>query len=153
MTQKEAIAEIERLLDCAKKLQGPQAFVDFRPVPALEMALAALRGPTTAQPKGATYIDKICHKLYDEPKGCWEKTNYVCRICGGHLKTYYCEERLYLVGCVDCGTLALVKTTSPSAAAAAAGNAPGIATQAPRHETTEHSTWHEWIKERFGGVR
>ena len=43
MTREEAIAEIERLLDCAKKLQGPQTFVDFRPVPALEMALAALR--------------------------------------------------------------------------------------------------------------
>lgn len=43
MTREEAIAEIERLLDCAKKLQGPQTFVEFRPVPALEMALAALR--------------------------------------------------------------------------------------------------------------
>lgn len=43
MTREEAIAEIERLLDCAKKLQGPQTFVDFRPVPALEMALSALR--------------------------------------------------------------------------------------------------------------
>ena len=43
MTREEAIAEIERLLDCAKKLEGPQTFVEFRPVPALEMALAALR--------------------------------------------------------------------------------------------------------------
>lgn len=42
MTLEKAIAEIERLLDWAKKLQGPQTFVDFRPVPALEMALAAL---------------------------------------------------------------------------------------------------------------
>lgn len=45
-----------------------------------------------ANEKGATYLDKICHKLYDEPKGCWEKTDYVCHHCGGHLKTYYCEE-------------------------------------------------------------
>ena len=43
MTREEAIAEIERLLDCAKKLEGPQTFVEFRPAPALEMALAALR--------------------------------------------------------------------------------------------------------------
>lgn len=106
-----------------------------------------------ASEKGATYLDKICHKLYDEPKGCWEKTDYVCHHCGGHLKTYYCEERLYLVGCVDCRTLTLVKTTSPGAAAAAAGHAPGIAAEAPQHETTEHSTWHEWIAGRFGGVR
>lgn len=37
--------------------------------------------------------------------------------------------------------------------AAAAGNAPGIAAEAPQHETTEHSTWHEWIAGRFGDVR
>lgn len=67
--------------------------------------------------KGATYLDKLCHKFYDEPKDRGEKTDYVCRLCGGPLETYYCEERLYLVRCVDCGTLALVKTTSPQAAA------------------------------------
>lgn len=67
--------------------------------------------------KGATYLDKLCHRFYDEPKGCGKKTDYVCRLCGGPLETYYCEERLYLVKCVDCGTLALVKTTSPEAAA------------------------------------
>ena len=63
--------------------------------------------------KGATYLDKLCHKFYDEPKGRGEKTDYVCRLCGGPLETYYCEERLYLVRCVDCGTLALVKTANP----------------------------------------
>lgn len=63
--------------------------------------------------KGATYLDKLCHKFYDEPKGRGEKTDYVCRICGGPLEAYYCEERLYLVRCVDCGTLALVKTANP----------------------------------------
>ena len=47
--------------------------------------------------KGATYLDKMCHKLYDEPKYRGEKTDYVCRLCGGPLETYYCEERLYLV--------------------------------------------------------
>lgn len=63
--------------------------------------------------KGATYFDKLCHKFYDEPKGCGKKTDYVCRLCGGPLETYYCEERLYLVKCADCGTLALVKTANP----------------------------------------
>ena len=43
MTIEEAIAEIERLLACAKKPEGPQTFVEFRPAPALEMALTALR--------------------------------------------------------------------------------------------------------------
>ena len=67
--------------------------------------------------RGATYLDKLCHRFYDEPKGRGKKTDYVCRRCGGPLETYYCEERLYLVKCVDCGTLALVKATSPEAAA------------------------------------
>ena len=67
--------------------------------------------------KGATYLDKLCHKFYDEPKGRGKKTDYVCRLCGGPLETYYCEERLYLVKCTDCGTLALVKTVNPEASA------------------------------------
>lgn len=62
--------------------------------------------------KGATYLDKLCHKFYDEPKGCGKKTDYVCRLCGGPLETYYCEERLYLVKCADCGALALVKAAN-----------------------------------------
>lgn len=67
--------------------------------------------------KGATYLDKLCHKFYDEPKGRGNKTDYVCRLCGGPLETYYCEERLYLVKCADCGTLALVKTVNPEVSA------------------------------------
>lgn len=66
-----------------------------------------------ASEKGATYLDKLCHKFYDEPKGHGKKSDYVCRLCGGPLETYYCEERLYLVKCADCGTLALVKTANP----------------------------------------
>lgn len=67
--------------------------------------------------KGATYLDKLCHKFYDETKGRGKKTDYVCRLCGGPLETYYCEERLYLVKCADCGTLALVKTVNPEVSA------------------------------------
>lgn len=70
-----------------------------------------------ASEKGATYLDKLCHKFYDHPKGHGEKTDYVCRLCGGPLETYYCEERLYLVQCTDCGTFALVKTANPEDAA------------------------------------
>lgn len=67
--------------------------------------------------KGATYLDKLCHKLYDEPKGTGAQAEGECRGCGGALVTYYCEERLYLVRCVDCGTLALVKARNPVEAA------------------------------------
>ena len=80
-----------------------------------------------ASEKGATYLDKLCHKFYDEPKGHGARTDYVCRLCGGPLEAYYCEERLYLVRCVDCGTLALVKTTSPGAAAGVTLARPTIA--------------------------
>ena len=64
MTREEAIAEIERLLDCAKKLQGPQTFVDFRPVPALEMALTALR------PVSREQVEKVANE--------WDP----CEFCG-----------------------------------------------------------------------
>lgn len=70
-----------------------------------------------ASEKGATYLDKLCHKFYDHPKGHGEKTDYVCRICGGPLEICYCEERLYLVQCADCGTFSLVKTANPEDAA------------------------------------
>ena len=60
MTREEAIAEIERLLDWAKKLQGPQTFVDFRPVPALEMALTALRPVSREQVEKAWMGCKYC---------------------------------------------------------------------------------------------
>ena len=68
MTREEAIAEIERLLDCAKKLQGPQTFVDFRPVPALEMALAALR------PVSREQVEKVW-------RGEWTPGDSICPIC------------------------------------------------------------------------
>ena len=70
-----------------------------------------------ASEKGATYLDRLCHKFCDEPKGHGNKTDYVCRLCGGQLETYYCEERLYLVKCADCGTFSLVKTANHEDAA------------------------------------
>ena len=79
MTQKEAIAEIERLLDCAKKLQGPQTFVEFRPVPALEMALAALRPVSREQVEKAEWI--------------WSTGDvYICSSCGEKTHVDECME-------------------------------------------------------------
>ena len=67
--------------------------------------------------KGATYLDKLCHKLYDEPKGRGFQVDGKCRRCGGPLMTYYCEDRLNLIACEKCGTLALTKAVSPQVAA------------------------------------
>lgn len=98
MTREEAIAEIERLLECAKKLEGPQTFVEFRPVPALEMALAALRPVSREQAEKVwrgeweydheTIIDRFsivrCSECGHEA---FEKARYVtkgrfCPACG-----------------------------------------------------------------------
>ena len=70
-----------------------------------------------ASEKGATYLDKLCHKLYDEPKGRGFQVDGKCRRCGGPLMTYYCEDRLHLIACEKCGTLALTKAVSPQVAA------------------------------------
>ena len=67
--------------------------------------------------KGATYLDKLCHRLYDEPKGRGYQVDGKCRRCGGSLMTYYCEDRLYLITCEKCGTLALTKSVAPQVAA------------------------------------
>ena len=67
--------------------------------------------------KGATYLDKLCHRLYDEPKGRGYQVDGKCRRCGGSLMTYYCEDRLYLIACEKCGTLALTKSVAPQVAA------------------------------------
>ena len=71
-----------------------------------------------AKENGVTYLDKLCHKLYDMPKGTGYRILDNCRGCGGMLEAYYCEERLYLVRCIGCGSLSLVKAGSPVEAAA-----------------------------------
>ena len=67
--------------------------------------------------KGATHLDKLCHKLYDEPKGRGFRVDGKCSRCGGPLMTYYCEDRLHLIVCEKCGTLALTKAVAPQVAA------------------------------------
>ena len=89
MTREEAIAEIERLLECAKKLEGPQTFVEFRPAPALEMALAALRPVSREQVekvwRGCKYCDEewgtcdpITNRFTMPPRGGIQ----FCPMCG-----------------------------------------------------------------------
>lgn len=92
MTREEAIAEIERLLECAKKLGGPQTFVEFRPVPALEMALAALR------PVSREQVERI--------RGEWKnfKPLIECQICGEIYNKYGENEGKPFDFCPACGT-------------------------------------------------
>ena len=142
MTREEAIGILECVIHTEAKWPGTEDTLE-----AIDMAIDALR------PVSREQVEKVWGGEWKFEPDIYDCGTYVCSKCGEHLKTYYCEERLYLVGCVDCGTLTLVKTTSPGAAAAAAGHAPGIAAEAPQHETTEHSTWHEWIAGRFGDVR
>lgn len=94
MTREEAIAEIESLLECAKKLEGPQTFVEFRPAPALEMALAALRpfsreqveemrmGEWVHDPEtGYEHCDKCSHTIsLDDYMN--RKPPLFCEMCG-----------------------------------------------------------------------
>ena len=90
MTREEAIAEIERLLECAKKLEGPQTFVEFRPVPALEMALSALRPVSREQVEKVWRGEWKCHGDcgVTECSACgWNIEEYVgdynfCPVCG-----------------------------------------------------------------------
>lgn len=70
-----------------------------------------------ANEKGATYLDKLCHKLYDEPKPKGFDSKCICKYCGNKVVTYYCEEMLYLVRCEGCGNLVLTEANSPAQAA------------------------------------
>lgn len=66
--------------------------------------------------KGASNFDKLCHQVFDGKNDgtnylAWE-TDICCGRCGHKLRAYYCEERLYLIECVVCGTKALTKATN-----------------------------------------
>ena len=76
MTREEAIAEIERLLECAKKLEGPQTFVEFRPAPALEMALAALR-PTSRE-----QVKRVWRGEWQYHPEDYDELTWTCPRCG-----------------------------------------------------------------------
>lgn len=67
--------------------------------------------------KGASELDKLCHRIYDHQKQNGLKVSGECHRCGGPLSAYYCEERLYLIACEECGTIVLTKACSPQVAA------------------------------------
>ena len=88
MTREEAIAEIERLLECAKKLEGPQTFVEFRPAPALEMALAALR------PVSREQVEEVWRSEWEDMRETYKNMpKYRCAQCRGvfiGIETSFC---------------------------------------------------------------
>lgn len=71
--------------------------------------------------KGASRFDCLCHRVFDA-KG--DGTDFLardagiaCGNCGKPLRAYYCEERLYLVDRLVCGTRALTKANNAKTAA------------------------------------
>ncbi len=65
--------------------------------------------------------DKAAHQIYAFAMDARNMQNgsvgEICNHCGGHLKTYYCEDGLYLVRCLDCGIAALAQAKNPKQAA------------------------------------
>lgn len=68
-----------------------------------------------------TDFDKRTHYIYTTAMGIilfrGKIEDVVCKHCGKPLQAYYCEDRLYLVRCFHCGTMALVKAENPKEAA------------------------------------
>lgn len=65
--------------------------------------------------KGANILDQLCHTIHqqDFPP---LKSGISCGKCGHELKTYYCEDRLYMVECEHCGVKCLVEAGNPAQA-------------------------------------
>ena len=65
--------------------------------------------------------DKAAHQIYAFAMDARNMQNgnvpEICNHCGGHLKVYYCEDKLYLVRCLECGVAALVQAGNPREAA------------------------------------
>ena len=69
--------------------------------------------------KGACDIDKACHGIFDRMgQNMGKVSNMACGKCGTPLRVYYCEERLYMVSCINCDVKALVKAGNPQEACA-----------------------------------
>lgn len=73
--------------------------------------------------KGETLFDQMCHTVNDIFKSknnghdyLAKETKISCGKCGHKLKTYYCEERLYVVECEHCGVKCLVEASNPEQA-------------------------------------
>ena len=70
--------------------------------------------------KGNTDFDHLCHTIMGAENDGFDylarSTGISCGKCGHKLKTYYCEERLYMVDCEHCGVKCLVEAGSPAQA-------------------------------------
>ena len=142
MTREEAIAEIERLLECAKKLEGPQTFVEFRPAPALEMALAALRGPTTALPNEWARVKERLPEKKQDVLMLFNAGNMAVGWLNDTDWCAYTDDGFY----TDCDSAPIYWMPLPKPPK-------GTEDVAENATTAERCAWHEWIKERFGDVR
>lgn len=69
---------------------------------------------------GNAKFDSLCHTIFRADGGGIDykegKNGISCGKCGHELKTYYCEERLYVVECEHCGVKCLVQAGSPAQA-------------------------------------
>ncbi|QRN86011.1 hypothetical protein JR334_01905 [Clostridia bacterium] len=67
---------------------------------------------------GASELDKSAHRVFnfsaDKRANGWRETGVRCSRCGYELESSYCEERLYMVRCRNCGTITLVSGNSPT---------------------------------------
>lgn len=69
---------------------------------------------------GASELDKCAHRVAmyaADSLARWNSSGITCHRCGAVLETSYCEERLYMVRCRNCGTVTLTYADSPKAAA------------------------------------
>jgi phage FluMu protein Com len=71
-------------------------------------------------------LDKTIHEIFNLTtlyKKLPNKAVIRCKECNTPLKTYYAEERLYLVKCEFCKTVTMLNASSPITAAAMVGEA------------------------------
>lgn len=84
--------------------------------------------------KGASSLDKCAHRVFgfaiDERDNGWWKMGADCARCGHPLESSYCEERLYMVRCRECGVVSLIEGGSPMKAALRIGTAPELVREA-----------------------
>jgi len=70
--------------------------------------------------KGASISGKSAHHVYGFATGKsegWYSPGIICPHCGRELETSYCEERVYVVRCKHCKTVAITEGGSPRSAA------------------------------------
>ena len=56
----------------------------------------------TDKEKGATALDKMCHRVFAASAIEKDRISVACGTCGHKLYASYCEDRLYLVECKHC---------------------------------------------------